>query len=1054
MRARLPSPWLSCLTLLCVCPPTFAQTVDFNRDIRPILSDNCYYCHGHDKTVRKGDPPLRLDIKDGIFGERDGTFPVVPGKPEDSVLYMRITSDDPDYKMPHKESNKHLAPKQIDTFKRWIEQGAKWKDHWSYEPPVKTQVENKRDGSPYSSFVRSDIDRFVLATLADRKLRPAKEADKITLVRRLYFDLVGLPPSPKQVDAFVNDPSPNAYENLVDQLLANPHYGERMAVFWLDLVRYADTIGYHSDNNREVYPYRDWVINAFNSNQPFDQFTTDQIAGDLLPSATIQQKIASAYNRLLETTEEGGAQPKEYEAKSAADRVRNIGSAFLGSTIACCQCHDHKFDPFMQKDFYQMAAFFADIKEPPIGKLAPELLIPKDYKQAAEIQSFQEKVTGLRRTLNTPTPQLAAAQLEWEEKVKGTNSISWTPLVPNVVISKNDATLRVGKGGIITATGENPAVDTYTVTARTKVKGITAIRLEAMTDKPLVRKGPGRSHNGNFVLSGFTAALGATPAPFTPQWRGAESPGPAPSPILLQNATASHDQGDGFTAAASIDPKKPEPKKGWAVVDRIGEPHYAVFEITPDSERHGHFSDHEPTTLTFTLEQNWGEQHTLGRFRLSVTTDPRPVKAEKQPPRNIQDIVAIDSEERIPDARAALAAYYRSISPILDPMRKELAKEEKAQAELLALVPKTLTSISDNPRTVRVLNRGDWMDEKGEVVQPNIPAFLRETAPWKKDWRGASSRLTRLDLANWISSKQNPLTARVFVNRLWKMFYGQGISKSLDDLGSQGEWPTHPELLDWLSCEFMDSGWNVKQMVRLMVTSGTYRQASTTAKEIAQQDPYNKYLERQATFRLDAEFLRDNALAVSGLLTPAIGGPSVKPYQPEAYWDFLNFPRRTYEQDKGEAQYRRGLYTHWQRTFLHPSLANFDAPPREECVAQRTQSNTPQQALTLLNDPTYVEAARVFAARIIKEGGPTTFERLTWAFRQALSREPRPQELPVLSELLGKHRGQFATTRPSAEQFVSIGQAAPSKDADPAELAAWTSVARTILNLHETITRN
>jgi hypothetical protein len=1035
------------------------QIVDFNRDIRPILSDNCYFCHGPDKGHRKGDPALRLDTKDGLFGEREGTHTIVPGSLEDSVLYQRITSDDPDFRMPHKDSNKKLTAQQIDTLKRWIEQGAPWKDHWAYIPPTKPEVPETNADGPHASFVRNPIDRFILAKLEEHKLAPAPEADRVTLVRRLYLDLLGMPPTPEQVDSFVNNTSRNAYESLVDQLLASPHFGERMAVHWLDLVRYADSIGYHSDNPREVWPYRDWVIKAFNSNKPFDQFTVEQIAGDLLPNATRDQKIASAYNRLLETTGEGGAQAKEYIVKYQVDRVRNVSSAFMGSTMGCCQCHDHKFDPFTAKDFYSMSAFFADIQEPAISLPTPELLLP-DGKQEAAMKKLDEAILASDVKLKTTTTEIASAQAEWEKKyhaLKQSDPAQWTPMKVIAAKSEGGAKMNIWEKdpSYVLATGTNPETDVYTVKATTKAKGITAIRMEAVPHASLPGKGPGRAPNGNFVFTELDV-------------QATKGAGPTSQPVAFDGASASTEQKSfaettpyrRYPAFAAIDNDKFGDKLGWAILPRTGVKSYAVFQTASD------IGTGEELELTFTMKQKFGSQHNIGHFRLSVTNSPRPIHAvpDSDIPADITVILDTEPAKRTKEQNEKVAAHYRSISPALAPVREAIAKLNKEKAELVASVPKTLISVSGPRRPVRVLPRGDWLNDSGEIVEANIPAFLAKIAPIARKVDGVASAdpksaatqpaLTRLDLANWLVSKQNPLTARVFVNRLWKLFYGQGLAKPLDDIGSQGDWPTHPELLDYLACEFQDCGWDVKHMVRLLVTSGTYRQSSTTDKQYAQQDPFNKYVERQGAFRLDAEFVRDNALTISGLLVSKIGGPPVKPYQPEGYWDFLNFPKRTYQNDHGESQYRRGVYTHWQRTFLHPSMSNFDASGREECVAQRSQSNTPQQALTLLNDPTYVEAARVFAARIIKDGGESAADKITWAYRHALSREPRPQEVPVLTKLLEKHRKEFATTRPSAEKLISAGEAPPAKDIDSAELAGWTSVARVILNLHETITRN
>jgi hypothetical protein len=770
------------------------KIVEFNRDIRPILSDNCYHCHGPDAKHREAD--LRLDVREVAVSAKA----IVPGNADQSELVARIFNPDVDQRMPPPASHKTLTPEQKELLKRWIAEGAVYQGHWSYTSPTKPNVPAGTNG----------VDYLVQQRLAEAGLKPSPEADRRTLIRRLYQDLTGVPPKPEQVDAFVADPDPQAYRRVVEQLLAAPQYGERMAIGWLDVVRFADTIGYHSDNPRNVWPYRDYVIGAFNEDKPFDEFTAEQLAGDLLPNSTQQQKVASCFNRLLLTTEEGGAQPKDYEARMLTDRVRAIGTVWLGQTFGCCQCHDHKFDPIQTRDFYSMGAFFADIQEPILGRREEGLALP-DPQQSAEL-----------------------ARLE----------------------------------------------------------------AEIATAEQLVE----------------------------------------------------------------------------------------ALEVAP--------------------------------------------------------------EKRSASQKARLAQQGAKPAPQLADARTRLSQARKAKTALEAQLPRCLVSVSmSTPRTVRLLPRGDWMNESGPVMQPALPAYL----PGPKI---EGRRLTRLDLARWINSRGNPLPARVFVNRLWKQFFGIGICRTLDDLGSQGEWPTHPQLLDWLACEFMDSGWKVKQLVRTIVTSHTYRQTSAATLDQLARDPDNRLLARQSRFRLDAELVRDSALAISGLLSPKIGGPSVRPYQPAGYWENLNFPTRTYTADSGEGQYRRGLYTWWQRSFLHPSLLAFDAPSREECTAERTRANIPQQALVLLNDPTYVEAARVLASRILKEGGADTRSRLDWAWRQALGRKPRADELAVVSDVLKKHLAQYAHDPAAAKAVLEVGLAQPPKDVSPAELAAWTSVARIILNLHETITRS
>jgi hypothetical protein len=808
--------------------------LQFNRDVRPILAENCYPCHGPDANHREAD--LRLDVRESAVE----LGAIAPGDPASSELVRRIESSDPDEQMPPVDSRKRLESKQVAILRRWVEEGAFYQKHWAYEAPVRPAV-----GDPALA-----VDELISRKLAAHGLELSAQADRRTLIRRLSFDLVGLPPMPEEVDAFVRDDRTDAYEQLVERLLASPHFGERMVQGWLDVVRYADTIGYHSDNPQPVWPYRDYVIRSFNENKPFDQFTIEQLAGDLLPGATRDQLVASCFNRLLLTTEEGGAQPKDYEARMLADRVRAVGTTWLGQTFGCSQCHDHKFDPMTQRDFYSLGAFFADIDEPTIGRREPGLLLATP-EQERELDELRASAEALRSEYDEVTPELTAAQEAWERRV-----------------------------------------------------------LAELED---------RKRDGG--------------------------DGPAPPEIIA--------------------------------------------------------------------------------------------------------ILRLAASDRTPDQQQALLSHFRGQAPELSELRSRMEAAEKAVVDFEVSLPHCLVSKSlATPRTVRVLPRGNWMDESGPIVEPALPGYLASPPP------DAGPRLTRLDLARWIVARDNPLTARVFVNRLWKQFFGTGLCKSLDDLGSQGEWPTNPDLLDWLACEFMDSGWDVMHMVRVLVTSNAYRQSSMASPEQLVRDPDNRLLARQSRFRLDAELVRDNALAISGLLVPTIGGPSVKPYQPDGYWEYLNFPERSYEADVGPGQYRRGLYTWWQRTFLHPSAMAFDAPSREECCAERPRSNIPQQALVLLNDPTYVEAARVFAARIVKEGGDGADERIRWAWRQALGRSPREDEREVAAALLKKHREQLAADPASAEDLLRAGQSPLPAGVDRVELAAWTSVARLVLNLHETIVRN
>ena len=989
--------------------------LDFNRDVRPILSESCFACHGPDNAKRKAE--LRLDKKEGVFAaSKSGAVPVVPGKPEESELVERITTTEPLAQMPPPDSGRSLTKKQVETLARWVKEGADWKGHWSYIKPSRPAVPEV--GS--NSVVRNSIDQFVLATLNEKGLKPSPEADRATLIRRLSLDLNGLPPTPAEVEAFVNDKAPDAYEKLVDRLMQAPQFGERLAGHWLDLTRYADTTGYHGDNHRDITLFRDYVIDAFNQNKPFNQFTIEQLAGDLLPNPTDAQKIASGYNHLLMTTQEGGAQAKEYLAKYAADRVRNASVVWMGATLGCAECHDHKYDPFTTQDFYRFASFFADLKEIAVG--AQEQVKIPNAEQAAKLKTIETEIARLQSVLDTDTPALAKDQADWEAG-SASKTPEWRTLKPLAVKSEAGATLTIQEDGSVLASGTNPDKDTYLVTFKNGRKSISAIRLEVLPDGALPNLGPGRASNGNFVLNEFGVSA-------------------KDMPIAWKQVTATFSQ-PGFPVANIADGKL---DTGWAVMGEAGRVNLAVLETKNDVGCDCEFC--AEVEFTAKLVFNHGQQHTLGRFKISGTDSSRPITANGLPT-PIRAILETKADARTDAQKRELSAFHRSISPSLQATRDALALARKAKTDLEAAMPATLISQSTTPRMMRVLPRGNWLDDSGAEVAPAIPAFLASTEKPATD-----KRLTRLDLAEWIVSKDNPLTARVFVNRIWALAFGQGIVATPDDLGSQGTWPTHPDLLDHLAVSFVDSGWDVKALIKTIVTSGAYRQSSIAPEPLRQADPYNHWLARQGRFRIDAELIRDQALAVSGLLVARVGGPNAKPYQPAGYWSHLNFPKREYQPDHGEGLYRRGLYTYWCRTFLHPSLLAFDAPTREECTVKRNRSNTPVQALVLLNDPIYVEAARALAERVLREGGKDNAVRIDWMYRTVLARGPRPAERDVLIPLHEKHKAEYQADANAAAELLHTGEKPVPNDIDTVELAAWTSIARVVLNLHETITRN
>ncbi len=1052
-----------------ICLSAEPRPLEFNRDIRPILSDHCFACHGPDQNTREAD--MRLDTQQGLFAS--DAAPVVPGDAAASPLVQRIASDDVDERMPPAEFGKDLTPEQIDTLQRWVAQGAPWQGHWSFQPISRPQLPSTSQQQSEATQSTNPIDAFVTAQLAAHDLALSPSADRRTLARRLHFDLLGLPASPEVVERFEQSDDPLAYEQLVDELLASSHFGERMAMWWLDLVRYADSVGYHGDQPVSVSPFRDYVIAAFNGNMPFDQFTIEQLAGDLLPNPTRDQMIAAGYNRLGMMSAEGGVQPKEYLAKYMAERVRNLGGAWLGVTLGCCECHDHKYDPFSAKEFYQFAAFFADIEERGLyggSDWGPKISVPNSSQQQ-QLDQLDADIAAQRDVLNRTTAEISAQQIAWEAEQEA----KWHPLTPSHLETAAGTTLTQLADGSILASGESPANDTYTLTFDSWPTGITALRIDALPHESLPHNGPGRAGNGNFVLSEFELSL---------------IDGDSVRPIALQNATATYEQTGAagkhpdkkWSAASAIDGDARGATWGWAIMEQVGQPNSAVFELAPNSKLDSKSAPESasnnavqsaeagPPQLRIVLKQQLDNpRHTLGHFRIQATCGTLPVTAPQLPPAELGPILEVAAEKRTPEQAKKLAEYYRSIAPALAPTRERLKQLEASREQLAQSIPTMLVTQTVKPRMVRVLARGNWMDDTGPQVFPAIAEALggavanvaaESTSDSDPDAKTDATQrhLNRMDLAQWVVSAENPLTARVTVNRLWKQFFGGGLSAKLDDLGAQGEWPSHPLLLDWLADEFRTSGWNVKHIVKLMVMSRAYQQDSFASPEIQATDPYNRLLSHQGRWRLDAEMVRDTLLASSGLLVERVGGESVKPYQPAGYWAYLNFPQREWHSDHGPELYRRGLYTHWQRQYLHPSLLAFDAPSREECTADRARSNTPLQALVLLNDPSYVEAAKALALRTLQAADGDA-ARIEWMLQAVLARPPRAEELPVLNALLEKHRSEFSAQPDSAKQLLAVGELTiPEQlngaELNTAELAAWTSLARTLLNLHETITRN
>ncbi len=1023
-------------SLLAAPPP-----VSFNRDIRPIMSDTCFHCHGFDPKTREAG--LRLDLREeAIKKTEEGALPIKPGDPDKSAIIKRLFDDeDP---MPPEKAHKPLTAEQKELFRRWVAEGAVYEPHWAYAPLTRPEVPEPKIEIRNSKLEEANpIDAFIQTKLAEHGLKPSPEAPPGVLQRRLSLDLTGLPPS---AHAFDFRFSSFEFSTFTDHLLASPHFGERMAVWWLDIARYADTVGFHGDQNQRIFPYRDYVINAFNQNKPFDQFTREQLAGDLLPNPGTEQLVATGYNRLNMMTREGGAQPREYLAKYGAERVRSVAAAWFGSTFGCAECHDHKFDPIKSSDFYELQAFFADVKQwgvyssyrySPVPELEgfnneypfpPEIEVESPWlkKQHGRArQALDSHLAAAARKL-AKDPQAVAAQALWEKSVVAflrEHGSGWQPLPPAAVsIAKSGKPVKnrlpVNHAGAFAS--DQPLGKGETLEARfeqARLPGLAAVRIEIALDQ---------------VSAADLAARLGKALTLSLQLQPAQGKARALK-LRAGEATA----------------KRPSYRSGAEVPGLQSE--WRLPKALPAS---GLLSAvwllDQPVTLQagdVLIASLSGDN--LLPLRLAVTPFGAAQPLDVALPETLAAL-PVPADQRRP-AQAAQAARLFLLSTAHD--RAAFEQAHTLAAEVRALFGgKTWTLVTEavaEPLPVRVLPRGNWQDETGPVVLPATPSFL----PGRME-SGEQKRLTRLDLANWIVSKDNPITARAVMNRLWALFFGNALSAVVDDLGSQGEPPSHPELLDWLACEFRDSGWDLKHMIRLIVTSQTYKQSSQFQPAALKVDPANRLLASQNPRRLEAEFVRDNALAIAGLLNlDDIGGPSVKPYQPAGYYEALQFPNRDYLADTDTRQWRRGVYTHWQRTFLHPMLANFDAPARDECAAARNVSNTPQQALTLLNDPAYVEAARVFAARLLQEKSAATDEaRLTRAFQLALNRAPKAQESKSLTAFIQTQHAHYAANPEDAVKLLQTGLA-PQAPLDPAEHAAWTQLARVLLNTHEVITR-
>jgi hypothetical protein len=1011
-----PQRFLFCSLLAASALGTAAEEIDFNRDIQPILSENCYHCHGPDAGARKA--KLRLDRKEGALGKNeDGVVMVTPGKPDESELIARIFSTDPDEVMPTPKSNRKLTEEQKQLLKLWVAQGAKWGEHWAFVAP-------KRVALPQPEValgkVRNPIDAFVLKQLAKEGLKQAPEADKAKLLRRVSLDLTGLPPSPEELDAYLADPAPDAYEKAVDRLLVSPRYGERMVWEWLDAARYADTNGYQGDPTRAMWHWRDWAIKALNDNLPFDQFTVQQLAGDLLPDPTTDQLIATGFHRNHMINGEGGRIPEESRVDYVMDRVETTGTVWLGLTLNCCRCHDHKFDQLTQREYYQLSAYFNSIDESggnDAGGYAKPVFSLASSEQEAKIKERRDTEEAARKDRDELDKKLRAEQLVWEDAVKGDGAklaeIEWQVLKPEEVTSENGAKLVAQPDGSVLVTGTNPDVDDLIFTAITQMRGATAVRLEVLTDDSLAGKGPGRAPNGSWVLTemkflgdGKPVGLAAVRADF-------EQPG-----WPLQNALDGKDD------------------TGWGAWPQVGKPHEAVFELLNE------FGYRPDRMLSFRLQfRSSYKQHVIGKFRLSITDSPkvllRPI------PEDVRAALTADANQRTDAQKKTVTDFYLASDPRLIAAKKKADETKAAREKVEREGPRTMVMRDrPQPRDTFILVKGAY-DKYADKVAHGTPAVLPALP--------AEAPANRLALAQWLVSPQQPLTARVTVNRAWQLFFGRGLVKTTEDFGVQGEKPTHPELLDWLACEFFESGWDVKRLHRLIVTSATYRQSSIVPPGMAERDPENKLLARGPRFRLPSWMLRDQALAISGLLVDQLGGPPVKTYQPTGVWEDATFGQIKFTQDHGAALYRRSLYIFWRR-IVGPTVF-FDVASRQQCAVKTGRTNTPLHALVTLNDVTYVEAARVLAERMLKQGGMTDAERVRYGFRLCTARSPSEKESAILASSLAHFREQYITDAEAAKKLIATGESEPGANFPAPELAAQTSLALLLLNLDETLTK-
>lgn len=1025
------------LTVGCLANPSSSPAanppgkVDFNRDIRPILSDNCYACHGPDSEKRKAG--LRLDLREAALTKlKSDNVAIVPGHPEKSSLVERITTPDEDDHMPPPDTGKRLDKQQVELLQRWIAEGAEWKAHWSFikpERPPLPAVKNK-------NWPRSPIDAFILARLEQEKLRPAKEADRHTLIRRVTFDLTGLPPTPAEVEAFVADQSPEAYERLVDRLLQSPRYGEHEARYWLDVARYGDTHGLHLDNERSMWPYRDWVVTAFNRNLPFDEFTIEQLAGDLLPAPTRDQKVASGFNRCNVSTSEGGAIDEEFYVRYAVDRTETMATTWLGLTVGCAACHDHKYDPISQKEFYQLYAFFNNMNEAAMDGnafLPPPVLKLPSPEQDAKLEELDRKIAALKKQI---TDELA--KLDYREP-------DATPATPNTEpqdfvwmddefprgakLQSDGAALNWVEGGRVFS-GKRALARTDAGRAQDVFTGALQPLIVSTLDTIFVQ----------VYLEPTNAPRAIMLQLHTKDWLHRANWGDADAITWGENGTPSKLlMGDLPRAGEWVRLEVPVAQLGLPEGTRIDGLAFTQFGGTVYWDRAGLRTTRPQTDFTLESLAAWEAQE--------AQLDKSNV------PKNVREAIKLKPADRKSEQVKLIRDYYLEnvyapARTTFDPLHQESASLRKQREAFDKSIPATMISQEKTePRVAYLLKRGQY-DQRGEMVVRAVPAVL---PPLKTD-----TTTNRLDFARWLVHPDHPLTSRVTVNRFWQQFFGTGLVKTSGDFGVTGEWPSHPELLDWLATDFMQNGWDVKRLVRLLVTSATYRQSSAVTPALVRKDPQNRLLARGPRFRLDGEMIRDNALYVSGLLVEKMGGRGVRPYQPPGIWEAVGYTTSDtakFTQDHGEALYRRSLYTFWKRTAPPPYLTTFDAPSREKYCTRRERTDTPLQALVTMNDPQYVEAARHLGARMMEHDREQS-SRLDFGFRLVTARTPTSYERSVLNDTLKKYLAQYGKNPEAAKQLLAVGESPVNEKLNPSELAAYTMVGSLLLNLDETLNKN